>query len=90
MTILVSSVGDTIINMLQKRAGKRQAEDDRFIEGAIERHPTAERVERAYIPSNNRVYLDPETQTGTVSELADLVQNKLPQDLVMLSDKLMK
>lgn len=90
MTILVSSVGDTIINMLQKEAGRKQAEDDSFIEGAIERHPTAEGVERAYVPSNNGVYLGPEMQTGAVSELADLVQNKLPQDLVMLSDKLMK
>lgn len=90
MTILVSSVGDTIINILQEKTGRRQAEDDSFIEGASERHATLEGVQRAYVPGNNRVYLGSEAQTGTESELAELVQNKLPHDLVMLSDKIMK
>lgn len=88
MTILVSSVGDTIINILQGKSGE-QEEDRALQEGATEAPTVAGEVQRGTI-HDNRVFLAPGTESGVGSELAELVQNKLPQDLVMLSGKLMK
>lgn len=87
MTILVSSVGDTIINTLQK-TGKQEG-DEGFQGGATESPTTTRGVQREII-NDNRVFLAPGTESEAGSELAELVQNKFPQDLVMLSEKLMK
>lgn len=89
MTILVSSVGDTIISMLQEKTG-RQAEDDRLMDGATEGHPTAREIQHTYVPGSNRVLFNPGTQSRAGTVLANLVQNKFPRDLVMLSGKLIK
>lgn len=87
MTILVSSVGDTIIKTLQKTGG--QEEDESLRVDATETPTTTRRVQRGII-NNNRVFLAPGTELEAGPELAELVQNKLPQDLVILSEKLMK
>lgn len=89
MTILVSSVGDTIITVLQEKTG-RQAEDDRFAENTSEGNPADGEVQPRYVSGNNRVLFDSGTQSGTGTELADLVQNQFRQDIVMLSGKLIK
>lgn len=89
MTILVSSVGDTITSMLQDQTG-RQVEDELFAEGDSEGHPATGEVQQTYVPGSNRVSFESGTRSGARIVLADLVQNKFPQDLVMLSGKLMK
>lgn len=88
MTILVSSVGDTIISTLQKTEVKEE-EDDGLRVDANETPTTTREVQRGII-NDNRVFLAPGTESEAGSELAELVQNKLPQDLVMLSEKLMR
>ncbi|KAL0637205.1 hypothetical protein Q9L58_003855 [Maublancomyces gigas] len=88
MTILVSSVGDTIISTLQK-TGVKEEEDDGLRVDANETPTTTREVQRGII-NDNRVFLAPGTESEAGSELAELVQNKLPQDLVMLSEKLMR
>lgn len=91
MTILVSSVGDTFVNVLQKET-KKEIGEDTPPEDVTEVPAATGEVDLGCVHGNSRGFPAQGAEPGlrTEAELADHVQNKLPQDLVMLSGKLMK
>lgn len=88
MTILVSSVGDTFVNILQEQTGEQS--EGKNSQGDTSETPTGPGEAHIGYLSDSRPLIPERELPETEEELIHLVQKKLPQEVLMLSKKFIK
>lgn len=90
MTILVSSVGDSFVSILQEKTRKQVGDND-YPKSASGVPTNNDRAQICYIRRTGKEVLQPMRELPD-NELAlrELVQNSLPQELIKLSQKVMQ